>query len=454
MKVQTRLALFCSIVFGVIFAIISLLIYGLFYQNTEKQIYNNLKKTAYISAIFYLEEDELNSKDFEKVKDQFDEFVSDASYQIYDKENNICYGTQQPNIPADILDKIRNEKSLSFKTDGFRCYGIFYEDNQGNFVVITKNKEEELSMQMNILLWILSASFFIGLIAIIGLSRWVSHVAYRPFQKVINQVNSISTNDLNVQIESPETKDELQDLIDTFNKLLTKISETLIIQKNFVSYVSHEFKTPLASILGNLEVFSMKERTSEEYMNLSKKLIQEIYQLEGILDTLIIVSDLRKDSDITTLVRIDELIWEIINKITEHYPSSKIKVNTDIQSEDEHLLSISRDKTQLFMSLFNLIENGVKYSHGNAVDIHIYKNNDNALCLSITDYGIGIPPEQLENISKPFYRADNANQIQGSGIGLSIALRILEKNNIKYEIISELNKGTKITIILQNTTYL
>lgn len=450
MKVQTRLALFCSTVFGIIFAIISILIYGLYYQNAEKQVYKNLKKTAYITAIFYLEEDELNNKEFELVKKQFEEFVLDASYQIYNKDNNISYGTEHLDIPSDILDKIRKEKKLSFIVEGFRCYGIFYEDNQGDFVIITKNNKEELSTQINLLLSILIASFFIGLLAIVGLSRWVSHVAYRPFQKVIDQVNNISTNNLNVQIESPKTKDELQELIDTFNTLLTKISETFVIQKNFVSYVSHEFKTPLASILGNLEVFSIKDRTPEEYKNLSEKLIQQIYQLEAILNTLIVVSDLSKDSDIRSLVRIDELIWEIIEKLSERYSESRVKVDINILPEDEHMLSINKDKTQLFMALFNLIENGVKYSQGNMVDICIYKNSNNFLCISITDYGIGIPAEQLDNISRPFYRADNTNQIQGSGIGLSIALRILEKNNIQYRIESQVNIGTKVSLILSH----
>ncbi len=449
MKVQTRLSLFCSIAFGIIFAILSLLIYVLYYNNMEKSIYQTLQKTVQITALFYLEEDELNSKDFAKIRMQFEEAVSDSYYQIYNEDNAISYGAKPADIPIDILDRIREERQLSFSTDEFLCSGIFYEDNQGDFVVITKKKKEDLSEQINQLLWVILAAFIIGLLAIIGLSQWVSHVAYRPFRKIIDQVNNISTKNLDVTIESPQIKDELQDLTDTFNALLYKLSETFIIQKNFVSYVSHEFKTPLASILGNLEVFSIKDRTPQEYKQLSDKLIQQIYQMEEILNILIVISDLREDSDIRTQIRIDDLIWEIISKISDRYPGSKIRVNLDILPEDEQLLSINKDKTQLLMAMFNLIENAVKYSHGNTVDIQLSKKDDN-LCIAITDKGIGIPSHQLANISKPFYRADNTNKIQGSGIGLSIALRILEKNQIKYEIISEENKGTKVILLLSN----
>ncbi len=220
MKVQTRLSLFCSIIFGVVFAILSLLIYGLYYNNVEKSIYQSLKKTVQITALFYLEEDELNSKDFAKIRKQFEEAVSDSYYQIYNENDQVSYGAKPADIPPHILDRIRKEKQLSFSTDEFLCNGIFYEDNQGDFVVITKKKKEDLNEQVNQLLWVLLAAFVIGLLAIIGLSRWVSHVAYRPFRKVIDQVNNISTKNLDVQIESPQTKDELQDLTDTFNELL------------------------------------------------------------------------------------------------------------------------------------------------------------------------------------------------------------------------------------------
>jgi signal transduction histidine kinase len=449
MKVQTRLTVLCSGVFGIIFVIIAVVIFGLYYNNTKSLIYNNLNKISNISALFYLEEDELNVHEFEKIKKQFEEIVSDTDYQIYNADNRISYGEKNQIITPDVLDKIRNEKQLSFTTDEHLCYGLFYEDNQGDFVIIAKAKNNVLDEQIYLLLWILSICFLMGLIAIVLLSRWVSHVAYRPFSEIIRQVDNISTHNLDVQIESPDTKDELQDLIDTFNKLLVKISETFVIQKNFVRYVSHEFKTPLASMLGNLEVFSIKDRSPKEYEEVTQKLIRQIYQLEEILNTLITISDLRHEKEIFVMLRIDELLWEIIDKISESYSHPKIEVNIDIALEDEQLLSVTKNRTHLFMALFNLIDNAVKYSHGQLVDIRLYKEDDR-LQLSITDKGIGIPPNQLEHISKPFYRADNVREIQGNGIGLSIALLILEKNQIKYQIDSKMGTGTKVLLTINN----
>lgn len=447
MKVKTRLSLYCSLIFGIILAIISFLIYSLYYKDSEKAIYNNLDKTAHVTALFYLEEDELSAKEFGKIKEQFQEIVADSYYQVYDEDNEVAYGMGEADIPVSILDRIRQVKHLSFAWGNYLCHGIFYEDNQGDFVVVTKQDKSVFEGQVNTLLLILIPIFLIGIIAIILLSRWVANIAYRPFSRAIDQVNNISTNNLNVQITSPQTNDELQDLIDTFNKLLAKISETVVIQKNFVRYVSHEFKTPLASMLGNVDLFSIKDRSPEEYKSLSEKLIQQILQLEEILDTLIIISDLKKNERETSQTRIDELIWEIINKIKTQYPMSKVLVKMDIDAEDEAIMLVDIDRTQLLIALFNLIENAVKYSQKENVEILFSKNQDK-LCLSITDKGIGIPHEQLAEISKPFYRADNTSEIQGSGIGLSLALRILDKNRIEYSIDSEVNVGTRIVVLL------
>lgn len=445
MKVQTRLSLFSSIIFGIIFIVISVFIYALYFQNAKRTIYDNLKKTSYITALFYLEEDELNKNEFAEVKTQFREFVTNSYYQICNEGDSISYGSSFLKVSPQRLDAIRKKGSSIFSEDDFLCYGIFYEDNQGDFVVVTGEKKETLYEQLNALLWILLNALWIGMVAIVLLSRWVANIAYRPFRKVIQQVNNISTHNLEVQIELPDTKDELQDLINTFNELLTKISDTFIIQKNFVNYVSHEFRTPLASMLGNLEVFSIRDRTPEEYDRMSQKLIQEIHQLEEILNTLIVVSDLRKEANDLSCFRMDELIWQIIGKITERDPLSKIVVNLEITPEDEPLLYVQKNRVQMLMALFNLIENAVKYSQGKAVEIRIYKENE-TLCLSIEDKGIGIPEDQLININKPFYRAGNTTQIRGEGIGLSIALRILEKNRTEYTIDSEENRGTTVLL--------
>lgn len=447
MKIQVRQSLYSSIAFGVIFMIISFLIYILYAQSAQKSIYNNLEKTASIVALFHLEEDEMNAKDFERVRKQFDEIVVGTEYQVYDEQNKIVWGENTEEVSLSNLQRIFEKGKYSFTSPTSYCYGIFYEDNQGDFIIITKESKLALSNQLVSLLWILLIALVAGLLAVVLLSKWLAHIAYKPFNQVIEQVKLIVPNHPIVQIESPNTNDELQELTETFNRLLKQISDTFMIQKNFVNYVSHEFKTPLAAILGNLEVFSLKDRSPAEYEELSQKLIAQIQQLEGILSTLLVISDLREVSVLSHHFRVDELIWEIIDKLSLNYANTKVLVLLEVEPKDENLLTIYKDRTQLFMALFNIIENAVKYSKGEKVEVKLFKKQDN-LCISIKDKGIGIAPEELANISTPFYRGNNTNKIQGSGIGLSIALRILEKNNITYEIQSEIGQGTLVNVLI------
>ena len=344
MKIQTRLSLFTSAVFGVVFVVISFFIYGLFHNNAERAIYRTLETKAFLTAFFYLEEDELSSYEFAEIRRQFQESIN-LIYQVYDMENNIWRGLETYRTCDSILQEIREKRALSFRSGDFFYHGIYYHDNQGDFVIITRESREALSAQLNALLWILVLAFVFGVLAVIVLSRWIASVAYRPFSKVINQVKNISTQNLNVQIKSSETQDELQALIDTFNELLSKISETVVIQKNFVKYVSHEFKTPLTAMLGTLEVSLIKDKNSEIYKNIAEKLVQDIQQLEKILDTLLVVSDLRKDTDTASFVRLDELIWTIIDQLNHQYPDAKIRVNVAISPDEMHLLNVLKDKT-------------------------------------------------------------------------------------------------------------
>lgn len=420
-----------------------LAILGFYYRSSKKSIYDFLKKTSYLTALFYLEEDEMNKAEFASVKKQFEEEVSNQFFQFYNEKDIIEFGMQSPVIDRKILNEIRSKGKLAFSDNGFYCYGIYYKDNQGNFVIVAKEKTDILFHQIQSLVYIVCIALFISILLAFILSRWIALKAYEPFRKTICQVKNLSATNLDVRINSPQTKDELEDLINTFNSLLARISETMIVQKNFVNYVSHEFKTPLAAMLGNLEVFSLKDRNAEEYAQVSKKLIIQIRQLEDILNTLLVVSDLRETTRAKSTYRIDELIWQIIDKISLSYPGSKIRVNMNVPPEKESILSINIDSAQIFMSLYNIMENAVKYSNGKTVVITLFEDNKH-LSVSIADEGIGIPSDQLENISKPFYRADNTYVIQGNGIGLSIALRILDKNEISYKIESKENEGTTV----------
>lgn len=445
MKIQTRLSLFSLLSFGSIFFVLSFAIYLSFSRNIERETNRNLEKSAFLTAFYYLEKDELSEKEYQPIYEQFNNLINEFSYQVYDESNAIVYGTDLLYIENVKLDEIRKSVSVPFNYEKYSCFGIFYEDNEGDFVVITFQSHDLQRSNLHVLLKILSWSFGIGLLVFFFVSRWVASRAYKPFRNIIGEVHGIKPSGDIRPIRKPATEDELDELVDTFNELLERINQSMLIQKNFVRYVSHEFRTPLAGILGNLEVFSLKGRDPEDYRQLTDYLINQIKHLNGILDTLMWVSDLKPHENMDTDSRIDEIIWDIIERIKEEKPSVKIFFDLDVDNCDELRLRVKVEYIQLFVCLYNLIHNAVKFSNQQPVTL-ILTNSGNKLVLKIIDNGIGFSPDKLRQLKTPFMRGRNAVTIEGNGLGLTISLRILEKNNIEYCIESEPDKGTVVAI--------
>ncbi|THD32584.1 HAMP domain-containing sensor histidine kinase [uncultured Flavobacterium sp.] len=446
MKIRNRLTLISSLTFGFVFIIASVLIYFAFYNSSEKVVFKELQKTCLLSAIYYLEKDELPHYEHSAIKEQFEENIQNDIVRVYDLNNVIVYGEKEAdrNINPTNLNFIRKNKKLSFKSNNHFYYGIFYNDNQGDFVVFVKTKSEVFKSQTNRLLVIMIVVLFGGLFLIFLLSRLLSNIAYRPITNVINQVNSMELSSLDDPILSSNTNDEVQELIATFNNLLSRLSDTFAIQKNFINYVSHEFKTPLASISGNLEVFAQKDRTPEEYQKVTSEALENVYHIEEILNNLMMLSGLKTIHQENETFRIDETVWDINDQIFETHEKQEIGIDLDVKNEE--LLSVKGNEVQIRLALYNLIENAVKYSEGNPIKISLSEVN-NQLQIIIEDYGKGIQKEDLNYIQQTFYRGKNVGNIKGSGIGLSLATIIFKQNNIQFTIHSEENSGTRITLL-------
>jgi len=446
MKIRNRLTLISSATFGFVFIIASVLIYLAFYNSSEKVVFKELQKTCLLSGIYYLEKDELPHYEHSAIKEQFEENIQNDIVRVYDLNNTIVYGEKEAdrNINPKELEFVRKNKKLSFKSNNHFYYSIFYNDNQGDFVVFVKTKSEVFKSQTNRLLVIMIIVLFAGLLLIFFLSRLLSNIAYRPITEVISQVNSMELNSLDQPISSSNTNDEVQDLITTFNNLLSRLSDTFAIQKNFINYVSHEFKTPLASISGNLEVFAQKDRTPEEYQKVTSEALENVYHIEEILNNLMMLSGLKTITPENETFRIDETLWNINDKIFEAYDQQEVRI--DLEVKDEKLLSVKGSELQLQLALYNLIENAVKYSDGNPIKISL-SETDGQLKITIQDYGKGILKEDLDYIQQTFYRGKNVGNVKGSGIGLSLATIIFKQNNIQFSIYSKENAGTLITLL-------
>ncbi len=447
MKIRNRFTLISSLTFSVVFVIASLITYFSFYSYSEKIVYNELQKTCLLTGIFYLEKDELPENQHLIIGKQFRENSLEIVTRVYNMQNQIVYGDKHidNNITSSKLDYIRKNRKLSFKSKHHFYFGSFYHDNQGDFVVLVKKNDTEFKTMTDRLLLIMILVLVSGLISIYLVSRVLSNLAYSPIKNIINQVNEIQASSLDKQIVSSNTKDEVQELIETYNQLLKRLSDTFVIQKNFINYVSHEFKTPLTAISGNLEVFAQKDRTSAEYKEMSEKVLENVYEIENTMNTLMMLSGLRTNMELNEIFRVDELVWDINDQLSETY-HLKGQIQIVLEVTNDKLLSIQGNSNEIKIALFNIIENAVKYSKENPIKISLLEEK-NQLKIEVEDQGTGISAEDLQFIKQTFYRGQNVSDIKGTGIGLPLANMIFKQNNIEFSISSQKDSGTVVTLL-------
>lgn len=440
MKLRKRLTILSSITFGVIFLIASTIIYGLFYKTNETSVIKNLKKTALVTGIYYLEKDEQSLQEHNNIRREFENLISRDDIAVFDEFDEVAYGKMVNDSvirPFD-LNQVRKKKEHVINTRNDFYYGLYYADNQGDFVVFVKENKDVFNTLMNRLLYILVIVLVLGLFIIYLLSRFLGNMAYEPIQKIIDQVRQKEIDRLNEPIRLQQSYSEIQELVETYNDLMAKVSETFVIQKNFINYVSHEFRTPLAAISGSLEVFSQKDRTPEEYQEVASRSIERVKELEEILNNMLLLSGAINSKDFM-FFRIDEIIWNIVEEVTV---SLKALIHVDFKVENVGLLSVKGNEKQLQLALYNLIENGLKYSQNKPLYISL-SEKENKLHLVIKDEGIGIDENDLPYIQQTFYRGKNVGDIKGSGIGLSLASTIFKIHQIDFNIITS-NQGTEI----------
>ena len=243
--------------------------------------------------------------------------------------------------------------------------------------------------------------------------------------------------------------------ITEIKKLQSKILNTLVKEKElnelkskFISVASHEFRTPLTSILASADLLEMYGRkwTEEKYSVYIKNIQNAVEYMNELINDVSFVN--KSDSDKIKLRPEEGNLYELAKSIFDNIKISASK-DTKLIFEyniDQKVFKI--DGKLITQILTNLLSNAVKYSpDGGSVILTIGKEDDFIL-LEVSDNGIGIAEEDQKNLFEPFHRGINVGTIQGTGLGLSIIKKSAELHGGRLEVQSKLNEGTKVKVLL------
>lgn len=294
---------------------------------------------------------------------------------------------------------------------------------------------------------ILRKSLFIMLgCIIVGIAGiWILvKLALHPVSDLSNRIADINAQKLSRPLPVPASGDEIAKLTDSFNRMLERLNASFEAQKRFSATAAHELKTPLSSIITNVEVLELDEHPSYEECLETINLVKEsAFRMEQLVLDL-----LNTYSNGTVLKKEACDVRAICEK------NCKVQAGLDRKGVTFEIcgeLSVQGDSFLLDRAIGNLISNAFRYNRANGnVTIQLSKG-----ILQIKDTGIGIPKPDLKRIFEPFYRVDvsRSRTLGGSGLGLSITKQIFDNHNAAVQVTSQPEIGTTVAVYF-NSDYL
>ncbi|HXL58307.1 MAG TPA: HAMP domain-containing sensor histidine kinase [Chitinophagaceae bacterium] len=449
MKIKNKLTLIFTLIIAVILICLNLYIYILSSSFTKNNFYNQLKDRAIVTATVFLEADEESSAIIKSFQKKYLSTLPNEIIRIYTEQNKPAFINSSDTISFDnsFINAVRKKKEYREEKGDRQTLGIYYQDNQGNFVIIASAVDETGIRNLYQLQKVLLIGFLLSIVVVFFAGRYFTKLMFKPISDIALQANKISETNLHLRLNEGNKKDELAELSVTINRMLHRLENAFELQKNFVANASHELRTPLTSIIGNIDVTLSKVRTIEEYEAVLASIMEEAEKLHKVTDGLLNLtqsnvdfSNLRKED-----IRLDELLIEIKDEMHVKRPGSNVEIIFREMPDTPFSLIIPGDRNLLETAILNIIDNACKFSNNKKVVAALLLPENN-ITIKISDSGIGIAENELPHVTETFYRANNARTYSGSGIGLALADKIIKLHGGKFTITSELNKGTEVSV--------
>lgn len=445
-----------SVVIMLISSIVSFLLANVYYHVYLKP-YNSEKILKYAQEIKYLYE-----RNEGLDRDDYLQSISNLGFQIYlvdDQKQGKRYGDgfEKINISEDTIENVLHGDLYNgiatypnrlFATGFFdntilNSIGIPIQNNDQRYALFIRPDIQQQFGEMRIFYAVL-----LGLIIVISLVfiAIATRFVVRPIQKFTHATKEIANGEYDLAL--PEyRKDEIGTLATNFRKMAKRLQNLDRMRQEFVSNVSHEFQSPLASIQGFSKTLQTDDLTKSEQKHYLEIIESESRRMSSLCKQLLTLASLdqeeltlrKKPFDLGTQIR------NIIFMFEWEWREKELAVEMDIPS-----IQICGDENLLHQVWMNLFTNSIKFTESGGTISFEAEENELEWRVTITDMGTGIPKDEIKNIFDRFYKIDAARnrKISGSGLGLSIVKEIVELHRGTITVDSKLGKGTIFTIYL------
>jgi signal transduction histidine kinase len=452
MKIRTRLTILFTLITATILLAFAYVIYFSAKKNREREFYSILKKEAITKANLFFNA-KVDTKTLQDIYRNNREILNEVEVAIYDTGFNLLYhdavDIDYVKETPEMINEIFQKGETQFYQQDWQVVCLRYEYKNKNYIITATAIDQYGYNKLNSLLKNSIIVFIISIIFIYLAGLYFSKKAFDPVKDMIEKAKVISVTNLDLRLNSNGSKDELDELANTFNEMLNRLENSFDAQKHFVSNISHELRTPLAAIITELELSTNKEKSVAEYKSIIQNALGDAKKLVRLLNGLLDLAKASYDpSEIAFKpIRIDEILLDAREQVQQANSDYKIEIVFEQEFENENQISINGNEYLLKVAFANLFENGCKFSKDRQSSVFISFERDK-IQLRFTDNGIGISENDLNYIFTPFYRGENKIYAEGNGIGLALTHKIILLHKGTISVSSKQNEGTTFYVEL------
>lgn len=308
---------------------------------------------------------------------------------------------------------------------------------------ITEIFHEYFHITLNLppVLWIFVISLLIGTAVTMFVSRWI----IKPINKLGKAMQQVAAGEFDLELHEEQRFKELEDIYESFNRMTKELKATEILQTDFVSNVSHEFKTPINAIEGYATLLQGSENEGRELQEkYIGKILSNTHRLSNLVGNILLLSKVDNQAIPAkpSTYRLDEQIRQAVLQLEPEWEKKEIEFDIELDR-----IEYTGNEILLQHVWNNLIGNAVKFDpQGGLVKIRLWKNDEKILC-TVEDNGPGIKAGDEAHIFDRFYQSDSSHKEEGNGLGLALVKQIVKAEGGQVTV-ANMEKGCRFTIQL------
>jgi two-component system OmpR family sensor kinase len=281
--------------------------------------------------------------------------------------------------------------------------------------------------------------------ASLAAGRWLADRALGPVLGVTEAARELHASDLTTRLPVPARRDEIGELVEVFNQMLARLEMAFDAQRRFTADASHELRSPLTALKGEIEVARRRPRDAAHYAGVLDSALEEIDRLERILADLLALA--RPDDDRTAPVFVD--VAALAEDVVGRRAAEAATRGLALEIRAEPGVGTRATPARLARAIDNLVANALRYTPEGRVTVVVRRAGDAAV-VEVRDTGVGIPADQVDRIFDRFHRVDSsrARDAGGVGLGLAIARQIALVHGGALTVTSEVGAGSTFALRL------